>query len=298
MALAPPPRSEKPRSAGITAMIDFGPDQMGWTGEHGLRDLMACAAPFIDMAKIYALNAILMPEDAVKANVAVYRDNDVTPYTGGVLFEYAWLRGEVDDMLDHVERLGVPALEISENYVILEPDARHDVIARAAGRGFEVVWEFGRKNPDGPFDLDQFAGEHIGIGAQEFRLDFASIQRAPQERSHRSYLLAAQAAGLDRRKVAQVGSHIQGQTVRRDPVPHVDADRRHLGRANPSARQAAPSRSLQTIGSQRADQHGLQIAQVLMYVSTALTQIDDRIGHDLARPVKRHAAPAVNLDHI
>ena len=98
MALAPPPRSEKPRSTGITAMIDFGPDEMGWTGENGLRDLMACAAPFIDMAKIYALNAILMPEDAVKANVAVYRDNDVTPYTGGVLFEYAWLRGEVDGM--------------------------------------------------------------------------------------------------------------------------------------------------------------------------------------------------------
>lgn len=155
MTFAPPPRSEKPRSAGITAMIDFGPDEMGWTGENGLRDLMACAAPFIDMAKIYALNAILMPEDAVKANVAIYRDNDVTPYTGGVLFEYAYLRGEVDDMLDHVERLGVPSLEISENYVTLEPNARHDFIARAAGRGFAVIWEFGRKNPEEPFDLDE-----------------------------------------------------------------------------------------------------------------------------------------------
>lgn len=155
MTLAPPPRSTKPRAAGITAMIDFGPDEMGWTGENGLRDLMACAAPFIDMAKIYALNAILVPEDAIKASVAVYRDNDVTPYTGGVLFEYAFLRGEVDDMLDRVERLGVPALEISENYVTLEPDARCDFIARAAGRGLRVIWEFGRKNPAGPFDLDE-----------------------------------------------------------------------------------------------------------------------------------------------
>ena len=79
---------------------------------------------------------------------------------------------------------------------------------------------------------------------QQFGLDFAPVQRTPQKRGHRSYLLAAQAAGLDRRKVAQVGSHIQGQTVRRDPVPHVDADRRHLGRADPSTGQATPSLSL------------------------------------------------------
>ena len=160
MTFAPPPRSEKPRTDGITAIIDFGPDEMGWTGEHGLRDLMACAAPFIDMAKIYAMNAILMPEDAVKANIAIYRDNDVVAYTGGVLFEYAYLRGEVDDMLDHVERLGVPALEISENYVTLASDERHEFIARAAKRGFQVIWEFGRKNPEAPFDLDE-VGEMI-----------------------------------------------------------------------------------------------------------------------------------------
>ena len=165
MTFAPPPRSEKPRTAGITAMIDFGPDEMGWTGEHGLRDLMACAAPFIDMAKIYAMNAILMPEDAVKANIAIYRDNDVVAYTGGVLFEYAYLRGEVEDMLDHVERLGVPALEISENYVTLEADERHEFVARAAKRGFQVIWEFGSKNPEAPFDLDE-VGEMIR-GAME-----------------------------------------------------------------------------------------------------------------------------------
>ena len=158
MTFAPPPRSEKPRTAGITAMIDFGPDEMGWTGENGLRDLMACAAPFIDFAKVYALNAIVMPEDAVKANVAIYRDNDVTPYTGGVLFEYAYLKDQIDDMLDHVERLGVPALEISENYVTFETDQRHDYIAHATQRGFQVIWEFGRKNPEAPFDLDEVGG--------------------------------------------------------------------------------------------------------------------------------------------
>ena len=42
MALHPPPRSEKPRETGLTAMIDFGPDTFGWTGERGVHDLLEC----------------------------------------------------------------------------------------------------------------------------------------------------------------------------------------------------------------------------------------------------------------
>jgi phosphosulfolactate synthase len=153
MPFSVPPRSAKPRTRGITAMIDFGPDEMGWTVEGGVRDLMAIAASYIDMAKIYALNALLIPEDVLKRIVAIYRDHDVTPYTGGVLFEYAYLRGEVDEMLDLVAKLGVPALEISENYVTLPDDERRRFISTIVERGFQVIWEFGSKNPDTPFDL-------------------------------------------------------------------------------------------------------------------------------------------------
>ena len=30
-----PPRGVKPRKRGLTTMIDFGPDEMGWTGGTG-----------------------------------------------------------------------------------------------------------------------------------------------------------------------------------------------------------------------------------------------------------------------
>ncbi len=65
--LALPLRSAKPRRHGITSMIDFGPDTFGWSGgEHGIRDLLDVAADYIDYAKIYAMNALLIPADVVK----------------------------------------------------------------------------------------------------------------------------------------------------------------------------------------------------------------------------------------
>lgn len=52
MTLALPTRSTKPRTRGITSMIDFGPDTFGWTGgAEGIRNVLACCADYIDYAK-------------------------------------------------------------------------------------------------------------------------------------------------------------------------------------------------------------------------------------------------------
>ena len=62
MAFELPPREGKPRKRGLTTMIDFGPDEMGWTGGGGgIESLLECAANYIDHAKIYAMNSLLLP---------------------------------------------------------------------------------------------------------------------------------------------------------------------------------------------------------------------------------------------
>ena len=98
--LSLPPRSSKPRSRGITSMIDFGPDTFGWSsGERGISDLLDVAADYIDYAKIYAMNALLIPRDVVKRTTRLYRDAGVAPFAGGILFEYAWRRNEIDGLI-------------------------------------------------------------------------------------------------------------------------------------------------------------------------------------------------------
>jgi phosphosulfolactate synthase len=154
-----PSRSAKPRRRGITSMIDFGPDGFGWTGgERGISDLLDVAANYIDYAKIYAMNALLIPEDTVKRTTRLYLDADVTPFAGGILFEYAWVRGQVSDMIALLRRLGVPGIEISENYVTLTDDERDSAIGQLQKAGLRVVYEFGRKNPEQPMSLDYLQG--------------------------------------------------------------------------------------------------------------------------------------------
>lgn len=153
--LALPLRSAKPRRHGITSMIDFGPDTLGWSGgERGISDLLDVAGNYIDYAKIYAMNALLIPADVVKRTTALYRDADVAPFAGGILFEYAWHRNEIDGLISLLKRLGIPGLEISENYVTLSEDERQRMIERFQQAGLNVVYEFGRKNPDAPMSLD------------------------------------------------------------------------------------------------------------------------------------------------
>jgi phosphosulfolactate synthase len=153
-----PPRSRKPRLRGLTSMIDFGPDTFGWTGgEHGIRALLECAADYIDLAKIYAMNALLLPEDAVRRAAHAYRDAGIATFAGGILFEYAWQKGQVEDMMRHLDRIGLNGIELSENYITLSDEERTREIERLQKHGLKVVYEFGRKNPVEPMSFDYIA---------------------------------------------------------------------------------------------------------------------------------------------
>lgn len=183
-----PPRPGKPRHRGMTAVIDFGPDGFGWTGARGIADLLDCAAPYIDFAKIYAMNALLLPRETVTEIVALYRDADVTPYAGGILFEYAHRRGEIDGYVAHLQSIGLTSLEISENYATLTDDERRRYIEKFQNQGLSVIYEFGRKNPEAPLSLDHLQAivqdnldqgvDHVIV--EQCEIDVAA-QHAPDE---------------------------------------------------------------------------------------------------------------------
>lgn len=190
MTLALPPRSTKPRKRGITSMIDFGPDTFGWTGApDGIRNLLAVCADYIDYAKIYALNALLMPRDVVKAAAQTYRDFGVTPFAGGILFEYAWQKNDLDGLEQLLLDLDIGGLEISENYVSLQPDERARAIERFQKRGIYIKYEFGRKNPTLPLALEELGEIVMAVGRQ-------GIDQVIVEQSDFDMLVAARADAI------------------------------------------------------------------------------------------------------
>ena len=171
-------RSPKPRARGKTMMIDFGPDEMGWTGPQGITDLLEVCAEFIDYAKIYAMNGVVMPSAFVADAVRRYREGGIKTFTGGILFEYAYLRGQTVELAAFLKALGVDGLEVSENYVTLTPDARRRQIEAFQTAGFEVTYEFGRKEPEVPMrlnDLESVVTDVLELGVPHVIVEQSEI---------------------------------------------------------------------------------------------------------------------------
>jgi len=192
--LALPARSTKPRTRGLTSMIDFGPDTFGWTGAvGGIEPLLQACAAYIDFAKIYALNALLLPREVVKAAARCYREHDVVPFAGGILFEYAWQKNELDELERLLADLDIGGLEISENYVSLTADERKRMIERFQKQGLYIKYEFGRKNPTEPLSLDELGAVVEAVGQQ-------GIEHVIVEQSDFDMLVAARADAIERLK--------------------------------------------------------------------------------------------------
>ena len=186
-----PPREGKPRKRGLTTMIDFGPDEMGWTGApSGIQAVLDCAADFIDSAKIYAMNGLLLPEEVVKKSAKLYRDYDCHPFAGGMLFEYAWAKGELDGLEALLRREELMGFEISENYITLTDEERKSLIDRFQKAGFDIVYEFGRKAPTEPMKLDE-------LGAVIHSVAECGIEHVIVEQSEIDMLAESSPTGLD-----------------------------------------------------------------------------------------------------
>src|SRR3546814_11232132 len=72
--------------------------------------------------------------DLVVRAARLYRDYDVRPFAGGILFEYAYRQNALDALLTLLQRLDLPGFELSENYVTLDRDERHRLIERSEER--------------------------------------------------------------------------------------------------------------------------------------------------------------------
>jgi phosphosulfolactate synthase len=190
----PPPRSTKPRKRGMTAVIDYGPDNLGWTGERGIADMLDCAAEYIDFVKIYAMNALLIPLPVIQRIVKLYRDAGVRCYAGGILFEYAYRRNEVDLYCEHVLKVGLDSLEISENYVTLNDNERLSFIDRFQRCGLSVIYEFGRKNPELPLrveDIEALVTTMARHGVDHVIVEQSEIDMAASRAPERLKAIAA-----------------------------------------------------------------------------------------------------------
>ena len=132
--------------------------------------LMDISGEYVDYLKFGWGTSIIHDEDIIKAKVEMYKAHDIVPYTGGTLFELAFMNDKLDEFFAQAHNLDFPAIEISDGSINLAREDKLESIEKAKDEGFEVLSEVGKKNPllDKDLSLDErieFMQEELDAGS-------------------------------------------------------------------------------------------------------------------------------------
>ena len=148
-------RSEKPRNGGITIILDRG------SGPAAVADLIATAAGHVDYAKIAWGSALITAN--LEDKLEQYRAGGIAPMLGGSLFEIAYLRGQVEELLALARDLAVH-VEISDGVIELSRRDKLHWIEQFA-KVVEVFSEAGGKTSTHDHDWIEVIKEERSAGA-------------------------------------------------------------------------------------------------------------------------------------
>ncbi|WP_458453149.1 phosphosulfolactate synthase [Methanobrevibacter sp.] len=144
-------REEKPRKCGITMVLDKG------LGLETAESLMKISGEYVDYLKFGWGTTIVHEQDIIRKKVEMYQSHQITPYTGGTLFELAYMNNKLDEFFQEAHSLGFKAIEISDGSVNIPHNDKLECIEKAKTEGFEVLSEVGKKDPtlDKELTLDE-----------------------------------------------------------------------------------------------------------------------------------------------
>lgn len=143
-----PEREQRPRSTGITMVMDKG------LGIRQAHDLAETTGHLIDFLKLGFGTSVACR--GVKEKVKVYHDHNIKVYVGGTLFEAFWVRGQLDGYLQYIDELGCDAIEISDGSIFIHEDEKCRIIEKLS-KNYTVVSEVGAKDAEVHIDTATWA---------------------------------------------------------------------------------------------------------------------------------------------
>ena len=131
-----PERTKKPRSKGITMMMDKG------LSINQAKEFISVNSKYTDIVKLGFGTSIITPE--IKNKIKIYKQNNILVYLGGTLFEAFVIRKQLDDYKRFLDHLGLEMLEVSDGSINIEHEKKCEYI-NDLSKNFKVVSEVGSK---------------------------------------------------------------------------------------------------------------------------------------------------------
>ena len=154
-----PPRARKPRSVGLTHVIDKG------LNLREIEGLFDTAGQFVDIVKLgwgtsYVTNNL-------EKKIALYRSFETPVVCGGTLFEVVYARGRLGEFKQWLRDQRFSHVEISDGTLDIPRERKLELIEEFA-RDFTVLSEVGSKDADvnyAPYLWVEWIKEELDAGA-------------------------------------------------------------------------------------------------------------------------------------
>ncbi|MBO0801927.1 MAG: phosphosulfolactate synthase [Nocardiopsaceae bacterium] len=138
-ALTLPPRAARPRTTGLTMVIDGG------IPPRYFADLIALGGEYIDFVKFGWGTSVIT--SCLEEKVSVLDERGISFYFGGTLMEKFVLQGRLDDYRRFCARFGCTHVEVSNGTIDISNTEKAGYIRKLA-TDFTVVSEVGFKDSD------------------------------------------------------------------------------------------------------------------------------------------------------
>lgn len=132
-----PDRVKKPRSSGITMIMDKG------LSVNEAQNFLSVCHPHVDIIKLGFGTSFVTPN--LKEKLEIYQSYDIPVYFGGTLFEAFLIRNQFDDYLNVCKEFGIHYMEVSDGSITIPHSEKCGYIEKLTQYG-TVLSEVGSKD--------------------------------------------------------------------------------------------------------------------------------------------------------
>ena len=132
-----PKRPEKPRTNGLTMIMDKG------LSLNEAENMVVLKSELTDIVKLGFGTSLLTRY--IDKKISLYKEAGIDVYTGGTLFEAFIVRNQIDDFYRLMDKLKLEMVEVSDGCIQMEHDKKCELIHKLS-KDFKVISEIGSKD--------------------------------------------------------------------------------------------------------------------------------------------------------
>lgn len=134
-----PERTKKPRTHGITMVMDKG------LSLEETKNFLSVAMPHVDIVKLGFGTSFVTPN--LREKIAIYQSHNMPIYFGGTLFEAFLIRNQFNEYVSILKDYGISYIEVSDGSVTIPHSEKCGYIEKLSGIGL-VLSEVGSKDAE------------------------------------------------------------------------------------------------------------------------------------------------------